>query len=247
MSTKCTVEGCGKWSFQSGLCRTHASSAAPPPAAPSPPSQTPRQPLPTSPAQSHDSSVLHMDECACQTACMAFPASIRAKVSTVLRANHEEWSALSWARRLELVQAQAVSLRDASAAAFEGLLASTTSPDFSADLPSCSDVILSCASSPDDLCITLKAVEQPRRKPIHCIVVLDVSGSMDHSATQSAPQSAGESQVKFTRLDLAKHSSKVIIEVMGDGDYVSIISFGSEANIQLQAARATQEGAHALN
>jgi hypothetical protein len=28
MSTRCTVEGCGKWSFQGGLCRAHASTAA---------------------------------------------------------------------------------------------------------------------------------------------------------------------------------------------------------------------------
>ena len=48
MSTKCTVEGCGKWSFQGGLCRGHmiapqaaaaAAAAAPStkPPAPSPP------------------------------------------------------------------------------------------------------------------------------------------------------------------------------------------------------------------
>jgi hypothetical protein len=174
---------------------------------------------------------------------MAFPAPIRAKVSATLRANHEEWGNLSWARRLELVQAQAISLRDASAAAFDSLLASTARPDFGADLPPCSNVTVSCAASAEDLCITLEAVEQPQRNPIHCIVVIDVSGSMDHSAALSAPQSTGEKQVKFTRLDLAKHSSKVIIEVMGDEDHVSIISFGSEASIQLQGARATQEGA----
>jgi hypothetical protein len=184
---------------------------------------------------------------------MAFPASIRAKVSTILRANNEEWSDKSWAQRLELVQAQAISLREASAAAFDSLFASTARPDFGrgADLPSCSDVIVSCAASPEDLCITLEAVEQPQRNPIHCIVVIDVSGSMDHSATQSASQPTGENQVKFTRLDLAKHSSKAIIEVMGDGDHVSIISFGSEANILLQKARTTQEGvlgcSHARN
>jgi hypothetical protein len=44
MSAKCTVEGCGKWSFQGGLCRGHmitpqaaATSGQPPPsAAPAP-------------------------------------------------------------------------------------------------------------------------------------------------------------------------------------------------------------------
>ena len=40
---------------------------------------------------------------------MAFPASIRAKVSCALRANNEHWSGTSWARKLALVQAEAVS------------------------------------------------------------------------------------------------------------------------------------------
>jgi hypothetical protein len=192
------------------------------------------------------SSGLHVDDGAAQKACMAFPGSIRAKVSTMLRAQHEEWANLSWARKLELVQAQAVSLRAASAAAFESLLSSTARPDFGRDLPSCPDVILSCAASSEDFCLTLEAAEKPHRSPIHCIVVLDVSGSMDHSAAQTAPGSSQESQLKFSRLDLAKHSSKVIIEVMGDDDHVTIISFGSEANEQLQKTRTTQAGAFGL-
>jgi hypothetical protein len=193
-----------------------------------------------------DSSGLHMDEGAAQKACMAFPGSIRAKVSSVLRAQHEEWANLPWARRLELVQAQAVSLRAASAAAFDSLLSSTAHPDFGRDLPPCRDVILACAASSEDFCLTLEAAEKPHRSPIHCIVVLDVSGSMDHSAAQTASGSSQESQVNFTRLDLAKHCSRVIVEVMGDDDHITIISFGSEANEQLQKTRTTQAGAFGL-
>ena len=194
---------------------------------------------------SSDGSLVHMDEAAAQKACMAFSNKVRAaaKVS-VMRANHEAWSDISWARKLELVKAEAVSLRAASDAAFEALLSSTARPDFDRDLPSSSDVILSCAASADDFCITLEAVEKPQRSAIHCIVVLDVSGSMDHSATQR--QSAGvdsqERQVQFSRLQLAQHSSKVIVEVMGDEDSVTILSFGSEARVRLPKTCMTQEG-----
>ena len=40
---------------------------------------------------------------------MAYDISIRAKVSRALRANNEQWSGTSWARKLALVQAEAVS------------------------------------------------------------------------------------------------------------------------------------------
>jgi hypothetical protein len=186
--------------------------------------------------------VSQIDERAAQDMCMIYPGSIRAQVSMELRANHQEWSDISWARKLELVQAKAVSLRAASAAAFEDLLSSSASPDFDRDLPSSSDVILSCSASSDELCITLEAIEKPRRSPIHCIVVLDVSFSMDYSATHTEPLCSKEAPVKFTRLDLAKHSSKVIIEVMGDDDSVTIISFGSEVNVELQKTCMTPAG-----
>jgi hypothetical protein len=59
---------------------------------------------------SRDGSASHIDECAAQEACMAFDISIRAKVSRALRANNEQWSSTSWARKLALVQAEAASL-----------------------------------------------------------------------------------------------------------------------------------------
>jgi hypothetical protein len=89
----------------------------------------------------------------------------------------------------------------------------------------------------------LEAVEKPQRNPIHCIIVLDVSGSMDSSATQAAADSSShESQVNFTRLDLAKHSSKVIVEVCGGDDSVTIVSFSSEAKVKLAKTLMTADG-----
>ena len=112
--------------------------------------------------------------------------------------------------------------------------------NFNQDLPTCPDVTLSCSSSSSDICITLQAVDKPQRAPIHCIIVLDISGSMDSLATQPDP-SKGEG-VRFTRLDLAKHSSKVIVEVMGDSDSVTIISFGSRATVEMEMTAMTAAG-----
>ncbi len=150
------------------------------------------------------------------------------------------------ARRAEAAALQraeaAARARAAEEAAEEAALTSRCSQNFNRDLPSSSDVILSCASSSNELCITLEAVERPRRNPIHCIVVLDVSGSMDSPATQTAPDSSPESQVTFSRLDLAKHSSKVIVEVLGDEDSVTILTFSTQAKVKLQQALMTAEG-----
>jgi len=57
---------------------------------------------------SSDGSLVDIDEAAARVECMNFPTSIRAKVSEALRANHEEWSGISWARKLELVMAEAI-------------------------------------------------------------------------------------------------------------------------------------------
>jgi hypothetical protein len=134
-----------------------------------------------------------------------------------------------------------MSLACASPAELHGQL-STAGQNFNRDLPSSSDVILSCAFSSDDLCITLEAAEKPRRNPIHCILVLDVSGSMISPATLRPPNSSQESQVNFSRLALAQHSSKVIVEVMGDEDSVTILTFGTAATVKLQKTLMTAAG-----
>jgi hypothetical protein len=118
----------------------------------------------------------------------------------------------------------------------------STPIDFNRDLPACPDVTLSCASSSNDICITLQAVDKPQRVPTHCIIVMDVSGSMDCRATQTDAGDGEGGSVVFTRLDLAKHSSKVIVEVMTDTDSVTIVSFGSTATVQLAQTYMTAAG-----
>jgi hypothetical protein len=118
----------------------------------------------------------------------------------------------------------------------------STAIDFDRELPTCTDVTLSCASSSNDICITLQAVDKPKRVPTHCIIVMDISGSMDCSATEADASGGEGGSVVFTRLDLAKHSSKVIVEVMSDTDSVTIISFGSSALVELGQTLMTASG-----
>ena len=68
---------------------------------------------------SRDGSASHIDEAAAQEACMAYDITIRSKVSRALRANNEQWTGTSWARRLALVQAEAalIALADEAALA----------------------------------------------------------------------------------------------------------------------------------
>jgi hypothetical protein len=216
-----------------------------------------------------DGSASH-SEIQAKSACLAFPPEVRGRVSDALQAVQETWSAASWQRKLELVKAEAAvaggaaallppvaaprcaspspppptaaSRRAASNAAFEVLLSGTARPDFDREFPPCPDVTLSCASSGSHLCLTLQAAEHARRNAIHCIIALDISGSMDHSAVLKTAETSQETQAKFSRLDLAKHSSKVIVEVMGDDDFVTILSFGSEAEVRFPKTRMTAEG-----
>lgn len=121
--------------------------------------------------------------------------------------------------------------------------AAQTRPDFNRDLPSSPDVSLSRMSSASHICVTIAATGAQQRKPIHCIIVLDVSGSMDTPATQDDSScSSGESRVSFSRLDLAKHSCKVVVEVMGDCDLLSIISFSSDSVLRLDKELMTSQG-----
>jgi len=59
--------------------------------------------------------------------------------------------------------------------------------DFSADLPPCHDVTINCCANGNDLCVTIAAADRPSRSPTHCILVLDISGSMNSEASLPDP------------------------------------------------------------
>jgi Mg-chelatase subunit ChlD len=159
-------------------------------------------------------------------------AALHQQAANVLdTARRQAEAAEAAAARAAAARAAAAAAAAAEAAPLIGFSPCPPGPIFSRDLPNSSAVSISCASASDDLCVTLQASDKPHRNPIHCIVVLDVSGSMDSQATQDVPTASQESKVSFTRLDLAKHSSKVIVEVMGDDDCVTLVSFSSEAKL----------------
>ena len=68
--------------------------------------------------------------------------------------------------------------------------------NFSADLAPCEDVSLECHASGSDICLTITANDRPNRLPLHCIVVLDISGSMTSEASLPNPNAnPNEAQV----------------------------------------------------
>jgi hypothetical protein len=177
-------------------------------------------------------------------------AAFRSKAHATLRQNYITADGEAAAARRSAAQTaarrQAAEAAIADAAALDAALESFTATartDFNRDLPVCSDILLSCASSFSDFCITVQTAGQPHRNCIHCIIVLDVSGSMEGSATLKPSVSQGsEDHTDFSRLDLAKHSSKVIVEVMEDGDSVTLISFSGSAQVKLDKTYMTSTG-----
>jgi hypothetical protein len=71
--------------------------------------------------------------------------------------------------------------------------------NFSADLRPCQDVTLECHASGADACLTIAAKDRPDRLPIHCIVVLDISGSMNSEASLPNPNANPDEAQVSTR------------------------------------------------
>jgi len=61
-------------------------------------------------------------------------------------------------------------------------------------------------------------------------LVLDVSGSMDSGAAE-IESGDGEKGFKFSRLDLIKHASKVVSQILTGDDYLSIITYSTEPKV----------------
>lgn len=74
------------------------------------------------------------------------------------------------------------------------------------------------------------------RKPTVIICVIDVSGSMD------SPVSTEGEEHGFSRLDLVKHSMKTMISMLGDNDYLSIVTFSTDSKIILSITQMDSNG-----
>lgn len=74
------------------------------------------------------------------------------------------------------------------------------------------------------------------RKPTVIICVIDVSGSMD------SPVSTDQEEHGFSRLDLVKHSTKTLISMLGNNDYLAIITFSTYSKIILSITQMDSTG-----
>ena len=81
-----------------------------------------------------------------------------------------------------------------------------------------------------DIVISLKPNTNAKIGKKYVILVLDISGSMDSSAAE-IESGDGEKGFKFSRLDLIKHASKVISQILTGDDYLSIITYSTDAKL----------------
>jgi hypothetical protein len=95
--------------------------------------------------------------------------------------------------------------------------------------PSISDVDMSYAinnnpqNSEVNIVISLKPNTNAHIGKKYVTLVLDISGSMDSGAAE-IESGDGEKGFKFSRLDLIKHASKVISQILTGDDYLSYSS-----------------------
>lgn len=90
--------------------------------------------------------------------------------------------------------------------------------------------------STDGLIVTAQPPKQPSdpkmdHVPCDIVLVIDVSGSMGESAP--VPTNPGEAKEDngLSVLDLVKHAARTILETLGDGDRLGIVTFHSEARV----------------
>ena len=91
-----------------------------------------------------------------------------------------------------------------------------------------------------DVNIGLDYIGPEARLPCVCICILDVSGSMGLEASL-VDQGSGERD-GLTRMDLVKHATKAVIGMLGDNDYVAIVSYNHAARLVLDLTNTNQLG-----
>jgi uncharacterized protein YegL len=81
-----------------------------------------------------------------------------------------------------------------------------------------------------DIVISLKPNTNAKIGKKYICLVLDVSGSMNYAAAE-IESGDGEKGFKFTRLDLIKHASKVVSQILTEDDYLSIVTYSTDAKV----------------
>ncbi|GIQ81589.1 hypothetical protein KIPB_002567 [Kipferlia bialata] len=79
------------------------------------------------------------------------------------------------------------------------------------------------------------------RQPVHCVLLLDTSGSMSDRASK---RNANNEMEEFSNnlLDIVKLGAKAYTHFLGEDDYVSVVGFGTRVTVALTPTRATKEG-----
>lgn len=81
-----------------------------------------------------------------------------------------------------------------------------------------------------DIVISLKPNTNAKIGKKYICLVLDVSGSMNYASAE-IESGDGEKGFKFTRLDLIKHASKVVSQILTEDDYLSIVTYSTDAKV----------------
>lgn len=80
--------------------------------------------------------------------------------------------------------------------------------------------------------------ENGLRNSVNIVCVIDISGSMDESATVVNPNGDKE-QLGLSVLDVVKHSVKTIVENLQDEDQLAIVSYSDNARVELKLQKMT--------
>jgi len=85
------------------------------------------------------------------------------------------------------------------------------------------------------LCV--QTTDEPVRKPIDLIAIVDNSGSIGEVADAEATESYG-----YTRMDLVKHTIRTMAAVLQPQDTLSIVSYSTSARVVIRPTAVTEHG-----
>lgn len=81
--------------------------------------------------------------------------------------------------------------------------------------------------SDNKLYVNIKSNDEIKRQPCNIITILDVSGSMNDSASKNMSEND-----RLSRLDLLKHTCLTIINLLNQNDTLGIVTFSTDAKIK---------------
>ena len=87
--------------------------------------------------------------------------------------------------------------------------------------------------------VTLEPEKKESRKPLVLIAMIDVSGSMEESTTNSLK---GGEDYGISRLGLVKHALKTVVHTLNKEDKISLITFETNAEMCLEATQVDDTG-----